>query len=355
MDGARDIAGISIPFTLGVAAGAFSTAPGVPSGLAAAASLSLLALTLISCRFRSLTRFRLCILYALAGLFCFYCAFQHAPAGTPAFAGRACSILKDSIDAVPFPHPASNSMVKALLTGDRSGLSRDITESFRQSGASHILALSGLHLGVIYLIISRILSVLGNSPSGRRIRCAVTILAAGFYTIMTGAGASIVRAFLFITIGELSRLSPERRTTPAGTFFTALTVQLALSPRVILTTGFQLSYLAMTGICFIFPAMSRWYPQDGRFQPLRKVWESISLTISCQLFTAPLVWYRFHSFPEYFLITNLAALPMVSAIMALSVLTTVLCAMSVCPEMVIDLNDSLIQLFLRTLGTIGRL
>ena len=175
---------------------------------------------------------------------------------------------------------------------------------------------------------------------------------------MTGAAPSIVRAFLFITIGETARLTGRSRFT-IGTLIFALTVQLALSPEVISSLGFQLSYLAIAGIAVIYPNLENLYPKAegvrGRMDPMRKIWEGAALSISCQAFTAPLVWYRFHTFPKYFIITNLTALPLTSAVMVLSVTTIALSGLGICPELLILLDDKAVQLLIDCLWIISSL
>ena len=261
MEDIRDIAAVSLPFTAGVA-GAAAAAGGFASqaaaGAAAAAALAAGAgLAALAARRRA-GRFHYGFLFFLLGLFCFLTSRLTVPITLP-FTGTAVS-LRRLISSIPFPHDSTGPLVTALLTGDRSGLTAEQTAAFRASGAAHILALSGLHLGIIYLMISKSLSILGNTPFLRRFRSIAVILLAGFYTLATGAGPSIVIAFLFILIREVCSLFPDRSITPARTLLAALTIQLALKPDVISSLGFQLSYLAMTGISVLYPRLSAWYP-----------------------------------------------------------------------------------------------
>ena len=230
--------------------------------------------------------------------------------------------LCGAIDGAGFPGEHSAAIIRALLTGRRDALPQETVEAFRRSGASHILALSGMHLGVIYLLIRRLLWPLGNSLPVKVLRCAVCIGACAFYTISTGAGPSITRAFLFILIRECGSLMPGRRLSGAGTLGLALMVQLAVHPGVIASAGFQLSYLAMMGITLLYPRLRAWYPGRGRMDPLRRIWEAAALSISCQLFTAPAAWWHFRSLPGHFLLTNIIALPLTEFI-----IVTALCGL----------------------------
>lgn len=361
MDEVRDAAGISVPFTAGVAAGMW-LAEGAWHGAPAPWLLSVLFLIIAGiCTLAAMTlgkRIWFGAAYLMTGMFC---AAASASGSVPSreihgLTESCGSALKELIDAIPFQSGETSALVKALLTGDKSSLSRGTISAFRESGAAHILALSGLHLGIIYLIISKSFSIFGNSPVSRRIRCGCVIIAAGFYTAMTGAGPSIIRAFLFICIRELSGIASGRKQSPARTLMICLTVQLALSPQVIRSVGFQLSYLAMCGIVTVLPALQSWYPEAetglGRLDPMRWMWNAAALAISCQLFTAPLSWLRFHSFPRFFLITNITALPLTTLAMILSVAVIALRAMGICPPLLIQADERLLSILTGVLETI---
>ena len=224
-------------------------------------------------------------------------------------------------DSIPFKCGETNAIIKALITGDRSSLSRQCISAFRDSGASHILALSGLHLGIIYGLLSRLLSFIGNSPTAKVIRSLLTVSSCGFYAIATGAGASITRALLFIIIAEAARLSGRYRNT-AGTLMSALMIQLLIDPTSTESIGFQLSYAAMAGIAFIYPRLKGFWPESGKawMRPMSWIWNSAAMSISCQLTTGPLAYIHFGTFPQYFLITNLIALPLTGLVIPISLL-----------------------------------
>lgn len=371
MNEARDIVGISVPFAAGVAMGV-ALYPLLSGGLPFITSsilLVLICITTLLVRFGKLSdrsgkrlvslsnhrgqRIVFAGIFLLTGIFS---SLSYSIAsGIPEYgsgivstaAAKAVGHLRATIDAIPYPSETTGPLVKALLTGDKSDLPKEITGIFRDSGASHILALSGLHLGVLYLLLTRLTSPLGNSPKARKSRCSLIIVAALFYSIMTGATPSIIRAFLFITINETARLLGRKR-EPVRVLLAALTVQLALKPDVISSVGFQLSYMAMAGIFLLYPTMERIYPAPSgsrlsRFNPFRKIWNAAMLSISCQIFTGPIAWHYFHTFPKYFILTNLIALPLTSAIMTLSVATIALSFFGICPEPLVILNDHTMQ------------
>lgn len=267
-------------------------------------------------------------------------------ASAPPDIGLDTEWLKNAIGSIPFPHERTAPLLTALLCGDRSGLSSATRDSFRAAGASHILALSGLHLGVIYAVITRCFSPFGGSRTAQKVRCVVTIALCGTYALMTGAGASIVRAFLFITLREILRLLPHRRMRSIDVLCAALTIQLAISPEVISSVGFQLSYLAMAGIFLLMPVLEAWYPAGARdrFNPVRRIWTMMAMSISCQIFTAPVVWLRFHTFPRHFLLTNLIAMPLTEVTVAGAVALIALSAAGMRPAFLIAATDFLCEI-----------
>ena len=260
-----------------------------------------------------------------------------------ALAVSCCRRLQECIDSVPFADADTSALIKALLTGDRSGIPRGISDAFRSSGASHILALSGMHLGIIYGIAGGIFSIFGNSSKGVRIRSLCIMLTCGFYTLATGAGESITRAFLFILLGETARIF-HRHMSIRQTLMASLVIQLACSPLSISDVGFQLSYAAMAGIAFIHPSLRGFWPDDGNGRSIpEKIWDTVSMSISCQLATAPLAWHYFHTFPTHFILTNLLAIPMTSLIIPTSLLCIMLQLAGICPDFLIQATEMLVS------------
>ena len=338
----KNIEALAVHFTAGVAAGTLVLRLPVSPYFLAGALLIILA-SLVAIVFRTERPALIGPTFFLLGAFCAMAdAFPGAETAT--FLKRWAASLgeraKDFIDSIPFPSEGTAPLLKALLTGDRSGLSRETIQVFRESGGAHLLALSGLHIGILYLFLSRLLWPLGNSPRARIFRYMITVLAAALFTLVTGASPSIVRAFLFIFINETARLTGRPRNA-LRVLSTALLVQLALDPSAIKSVGFQLSYLAMAGIFILYPRLEAWWPKGPRIDPLRKVWQAAALPISCQVFTGPLAWYRFHTFPTYFLITNLLAMPVTTLLMGSAVATLTLQGIGCCPAFLIQVTDTL--------------
>ena len=384
-----DIKPLALAFTFGAASGLLLSRISMHAAYISSATSLLVALTLTVITSADRRQAEILLLFLTAGVFCAATSTLTslgAVAGKPLFAGLAAD-FRSMISSIPFPHEGTAPLVNALLTGDRSSLDDSVMNSFRDSGASHILALSGLHLGIIYGILLKVTSIFGKHPTIKAVRSLIIISLCWIYTLATEASPSLVRAFLFILVNETARLT-HRSNNPLRVYCAALFIQTAINPQVISSTGFQLSYLAMAGIFLLYPALKKWYPQEEAAGDMlvekgagltesdglegvmidkgccrarrcrtswmktivsaapRKIWDAAALTISCQVFTGPLAWWKFGTFPKYFLLTNLLSLPLTSAVMLLSVSTSVLFAIGICPDFLITLTDSSASLLL---------
>ncbi|MCR5560859.1 MAG: ComEC/Rec2 family competence protein [Bacteroidales bacterium] len=352
---------LSVPFLAGaIAAAALGAGPAAGSVCLAGAACCLAAMALR----KGHRTWLAALLFLLLGAFTWSSRnVQSLPAGSNSpvlpdgMPEMALERLSAVIRRIPFPHRETNALLLALITGRRELLDRATVQSFRQAGAAHILALSGLHLGIIYLILSKLFLFLGNSGPAWIIRSCIIVLMSGFYTMMTGAGPSTVRAFLFICLNEIARNCPGRRKPPAGVLCTALLIQLCARPSVLFSAGFQLSYLAMLGIFLIYPRLRDWYPplngRGGRWDPVRRTWESMAMSLSCQVFTAPLVWLRFHTFPKYFLLSNLISLPLTGLLISGGLACTVLEAAKTSPRLLARAVDWLAMCLRNSLETVS--
>ena len=354
---AGDIVAVSIPFTAGVVVAAFLPLGGEaylwPALFSSALALLCLAL---ACRAGKRTLSVMALFFMLGVMsFCSAAIAGRPRRFSPEVASKALRALTSLVDGMGFASDSTGALLKALLTGDRSSLGRETVETFRKSGASHILALSGLHLGIIYGILGKALSIAGKSRPAMIVRSVFITEVSAFYVVMTGASPSIIRAFLFICINEIFSFAPGRKRSPLTAFSAALLIQLTFNPTVVLSVGFQLSYLAMFGILTTYPRLRDLYPSGRRGGVMSRLWNSMSLSVSCQLFTAPLVWIHFKTFPSFFLITNLISLPLVELLMVCAVFCLCCEALSCCPELMKNLCDALAQALLYCLEVISSL
>jgi competence protein ComEC len=361
MTAEREIAGFALPFTAGAALTAYADTVLTFPPILISAIIVICTSTLIHPKHKSLSDRTLLALIIILGFSCgAYCSLNAIliPSPPQHLQGKVLEFntaLKESISRISFNNSSANSLITALITGDRSLLSQEVIGSFRTSGASHILALSGFHLGIIYSLLKALASTLGNRYFSKTIRSTFIILACGFYTAATGAGPSIVRAFLFILLGETAILSSRHRST--GTIlWTALLIQLIFNPISIRQVGFQLSYAAMAGIVYIHPVMKAFWPDDGYgiiSKVLKRLWNSASLSISCQIMTAPIAWIYFETFPKHFLLTNLIALPLTGLIIPAALGLLLLDKLGICPRICIDATGLLIDCLTDSLRVIA--
>lgn len=266
---------------------------------------------------------------------------------------KVCIWFKGKIDSLQLGDRENNALLKALLTGDRSGLSAQTVGAFRDSGASHILALSGLHLGIIYAVVTKAFCILGNSPAARKIRSALTIAACGGYCLMVGAAPSISRAFLFIFLRETARMSG-RSASLRDILWGSFIIQVAIDATAVRSLSFQLSYLAIGGIAYLYPAMSGMWPSDSpKRSPLRWIWNSFCLSVSCQLTTGPLAFLRFGTVPKYFIMTNLLSIPLTGMLIPAALLTTLLNSAGLCPPFLLQATAHLASLLRQILEIIA--
>ena len=272
-------------------------------------------------------------------------------------AGLFKGMLKGHIDSIPFHDRSSNALISALVTGDKSMLPQKTTDAFRASGAAHILALSGLHLGIIYGILKSLLSIGGHKFFTRAVQSLLIVVSCGFYTLATGAGPSIVRAFLFILLGESASLSGRLRNT-GSILWSALLIQLIFNPLSVRSVSFQLSYAAMVGIAYIFPYLRNFWPEENEGyarKGLKWIWNSAALSIACQITTAPVAWIYFGTLPSYFILTNLISLPLTSLIIPTSLAIVLLNSINLCPPLCIRAIELLIKVLTSSLETIASL
>ena len=212
-------------------------------------------------------------------------------------------------------------VASTLILGYRADLSADVLSYYSKTGTIHALSVSGMHVGLIYLVLSWIFSFLNRNAFARLTRVVVILLLIWAFTFITGLSPSVLRSAVMISafiIGKGINRSANGYNTLA---FSAFLI-LLYDPMLLWDIGFQLSYLAVLGLIFLQPIIEQWF--FFKNQVLRKAWSALSISMAAQLFTFPLSVYYFHQFPLYFLISNLFILLPVTAIMYLGILVLIL-------------------------------
>ncbi len=200
-------------------------------------------------------------------------------------------------------------LVAAMAFGDKSTLSQDTRNMFTRTGASHLLALSGLHLGILYAL----LSLLFVRYDHRVVGHIVVVLTVWMYVFVVGMPASVVRAATMLTLYTLLTLDDAQRAHSANPLFVAVALILLVSPQTLWDVGFQMSVLAVWSIACVYSPIYRLLPQRWlSWWGVRALWAMIVVSLSAQLGVAPLVVYYFGNFSFVFLLTNLVAIPLVT-------------------------------------------
>ncbi|MFO7843471.1 MAG: ComEC/Rec2 family competence protein [Bacteroidales bacterium] len=197
-------------------------------------------------------------------------------------------------------------VLSALTLGYKEELSQDIREHFSSSGAMHILAVSGLHVGIIYIILVRILFFLQRNKYGRMIQSMLIIFALFFYAILTGLSSSVLRATIMFSIVALGKIFI-RQTNIYNTIFLSAFIMLLANPYSITDIGFQLSYMAVFSIIFFYPKI--YSLLEVKYALGDKIWQLISVAVAAQIGTFPLTLFYFNQFPVYFILANIFIIP----------------------------------------------
>ncbi|MFT4153069.1 ComEC/Rec2 family competence protein [Parafilimonas sp.] len=220
---------------------------------------------------------------------------------------KALQTLRLSIHA-----PQELGIAEALLIGYRNDLDKDLVQAYSNTGVVHIIAISGLHLAMIYAGLLRLFSLLRLSHSKKWIESVVVLTVIWLFTLIAGAAPSVLRAaimFTFILFGKFIGKNTNIYNTLAASAF----VLLLINPFYLWDVGFQLSYTAVLGILVFFkPVRKLLYFKN---KTVRWVWDLCAVSLCAQVFTLPLVIYHFHQLPLLFLFSNLVVVPLSSLVL----------------------------------------
>lgn len=205
-------------------------------------------------------------------------------------------------------------VVTAVTLADRTMLESEVRDVFSATGTSHLLAVSGLHVGILYACLSFLVPVFGGK-SGRWFRESAIMLALWGYAFVIGMPPSIVRSLVMFSIASFCKCL-EMENAPFNSLALAALAILVADPFAVYDTGFQLSFLAVSFILLLQPVLSELLHPES--VPVKYVWDLATVSVAAQTGTAPLVAYLFLSLPTYFLLTNLIAVPVMFVIVALS-------------------------------------
>jgi len=209
-------------------------------------------------------------------------------------------------------------VASALILGYKDSIDIDLKSAYSSAGAMHVLAVSGLHVGIIFLIFSQLFYFLGKYKYGNIIKGVLLILILWSYALLTGLSPSVMRAatmFSFIVAAKMTK----RNSSFFNTLAASALVLLIYNPLLIMEVGFQLSYMAVIGIVIIQPWVNNLF--NFKWWLPIKIWEITAVSIAAQIATFPLGLLYFHQFPNYFMLSNLIVIPLAIFILYLGIFT----------------------------------
>lgn len=207
-------------------------------------------------------------------------------------------------------------VASALILGYKNNIEAQLKSAYSSAGAMHVLAVSGLHVGIIFMIFNVLLKFIDKIKYGGFIKGILLLLILWFYALITGLSPSVLRSatmFSFVVVAKMI----DRRTNFFNTLSSSALLLLLVNPYLIFDVGFQLSYSAVAGIVLIQPWFSKLMNPNtwlGNY-----AWDLVTVSLAAQIATFPLGLYYFHQFPNYFLLANMLVIPFAVIILCLGI------------------------------------
>ena len=203
-------------------------------------------------------------------------------------------------------------LAEALLIGYKDDLDKDLVRSYSDTGVVHIIAISGMHLALIYGMLLWLTGKMGRYKKLQLLRLLLVLSGLWLFTLMAGAQASVVRSAVMFTCIALSGWL-ERKTSIYNTLALSAFLLLCFRPCWLWDAGFQLSYAAVISIVLLYRPIYGWLFFTNKM--VDAVWKTAAISMAAQIFTTPFSLYYFHQFPLLFVFTNLAAVPLSSVVL----------------------------------------
>lgn len=243
-------------------------------------------------------------------------------------------------------NPDAYAFISALTLGYKADLTDDLQEAFRASGTAHILAVSGLHVGIIYVLINLLFSFLGNSGKPFIVRQVVVIAILWAYAFITGMSVSVIRAAIMLSMFCIGNIFGRRGFT-YNTLAAAAFLILIFRPFSFFEVGFQMSFGAVFAILFFQPKLKSLFSFKNKIADY--IYDLFTVSVAAQVGVFPLVLYYFGTFPTYFFITNLLVVPLVGIIIYSILPVIVFTALLRFEIGIIEFLHSIFQWILKTL------
>lgn len=238
-------------------------------------------------------------------------------------------------------HPDEKAVINALLLGERKEISKELLADYSNAGAIHILAVSGLHVGIILILLGKIFSFFTYFKNGKIIQTLLILVILWMFAFIAGLSASVVRAvtmFSFLAVGQQFG----SKKIILYSLFSSLFILLIFKPLFLFDVGFQLSYLAVLGIITIQQKVYHFWKFKSKI--IDFFWQLSSVSIAAQIGVLPLSLYYFHQFPGLFFVSNLVIIPALGFILMMGILVIFLSILKILPTFLSDFYGFLISL-----------
>lgn len=212
-------------------------------------------------------------------------------------------------------------VAEALLLGYKYDIDNNTNQIFARTGTLHVLAVSGMHVGLIYGLLTWICGAFAGFRHSKYIKFGIIVSGIWGYAIVSGMGASILRAVVMFTCISLAQIS-KRKTNTINLLSASACILFLNDPLCLFDPGFQLSYSAVAGIILIYPLLKKYC--YSKYKILKYIKELLALTVSAQVFTLPFSIYYFGQFPNLFLLANLLIIPLTTILIFSLIILVVL-------------------------------
>ena len=242
-------------------------------------------------------------------------------------------------------------IMNALLLGQRQDISKELTANYSKAGAIHILAVSGLHVGIILWMLSFVLKPLERYKKGKVIKLVLLVLFLWFFAVLAGMSASVTRAVTMFSAIAIGQFFNKRNAIEQSLIF-SMFLLLLLKPLFLFDVGFQLSYLAVFGIIWVQPVFYQlWKP---KYYIIDKGWQLITVSTAAQLGVLPISLFYFHQFPGLFFLSNLLIIPFLGVILGAGIIVLGLSYLTILPVFLVDIYSGIISILNRLVAFIAR-
>ncbi|MCC9062912.1 ComEC/Rec2 family competence protein [Flavobacterium piscisymbiosum] len=265
------------------------------------------------------------------------------------YSGRLHSRIVRHLEKANFNSEEMN-VALALILGQQQDISSNIIQDYQYSGATHILSVSGLHVGFIMIFINFILKPIPNTRKGSLIKLISVLISLTAFAVISGLSPSVLRSvvmFSFLAIGNHLRRS--------GSIYHTLLVSILLillfEPYFLFDVGFQLSYLALFFIVWLQPVLKKIWTPKHKIQTT--IWNALTVSFAAQIGTLPLCLYYFHQFPGLFFVTNIVIIPILSFIMIAGIIIMILAIFITPPLIIIEIFEKSIYLLNKTIHIVA--